>query len=100
MRPDEIRSHLKRQPFQPLRVFISDGASYVIRHPEMAYVTRTDLIISLELGEYDIPERNVHCDPLHVTRIEPFNGAPSTPPTDGNGQQNEPPSPSSGAAAG
>ncbi len=72
MRPDEIRAHLRKQPFLPIRIYVSDGSSYEVRHPEMMFVTRAEVIIGL--GDDDMPERCVYCDPLHITRIEPLNG--------------------------
>ena len=74
MRPAQIRDHLKTQPFRPIRVHISDGSSYDIRHPEMAFVTTTQLMIALKMSTEDLPDEVVFCDPVHVTRIEPLNG--------------------------
>lgn len=74
MRADEIRAHLRRQPFRPIRVYISDGSSYEVGHPEMMFVTRTEVVIGLDPGDGDIPERSVYCDPVHITRIEPLDG--------------------------
>ena len=73
MRPDEIRKHLRRQPFRPFRLFLSNGLSYDVRHPELMYVSRTEVVIALELGEDDMPERSAYCDPIHITNIEPLN---------------------------
>lgn len=75
MRPDEIRAHLRRQPFRPIRIYVSDGASYDVRHPELALVTRAEVVIALDSGNDDIPERSAYCDPIHITRIEPLDGA-------------------------
>ena len=74
MRPNEIRAHLKREPFRAIRIYISDGASYDVRHPELMMVTRTEIVIGLDTGDDEIPERSVYCDPVHITRIEPLNG--------------------------
>lgn len=74
MRAEEIRNHVRRQPFQPFRVFVSDGSSYEVSHPELILVGRRDVVISIELGDDDIPERFAYCDPVHITRIEPVNG--------------------------
>jgi len=74
MRPDEIRAHLRRQPFQPFRIYISDGAHYDIRHPELALVAQTAVVIALDSNDDNIPERSAYCDPVHITRIEPLNG--------------------------
>ena len=77
MRPTQIRDHLKRQPFRPIRVHISDGSSYDIRHPEMAIVTTSELIIALKMSTDDLPDKVIFCDPVHITRIEPLDGARS-----------------------
>lgn len=78
MRPDEIRAHLRKEPFTPIRVYISDGSHYEVRHPEMMFVTRAEIVIGLDSENGDIPERSVYCDPLHITRIEPINGKNTT----------------------
>ena len=74
MRPDDIRSHLRKQPFEPFRVFMSDGATYDVRHPELAAIRRTELVIGLDQSDEELPDRFAHCDPVHVDRIEPING--------------------------
>ena len=74
MRPTAIRAHLRKQPFRPIRVYVSDGSSYDVRHPELMFVTETEVIIALDPGNDAIPERSVYCDPIHVTRIEPLDG--------------------------
>ena len=74
MRADEITRHLRRQPFRPIRVFISDGAWYDVRHPELMYVARSEVVIGLDPGTDVIPESSVYCDPIHITGIEPING--------------------------
>ncbi len=74
MRPTQVRDHLKTRPFRPIRVYVSDGSSYEIRHPEMAYVTVSQVLIALEMSEDNLPDRVVFCDPVHITRIEPIDG--------------------------
>jgi hypothetical protein len=72
MRPDDISTHIRKQPFRPLLVHLSDGTSYHVRHPDFMLVTRSEVIIALDLGSDVLPERYVYCDPVHITRIEPF----------------------------
>lgn len=75
LRPSEILSHAQTQPFQPIRIHISDGSSYDVMHPEMMAVT-TRVVFIAQPPEVDgVPERSVYCDPLHITRIEPIDGA-------------------------
>ena len=74
MTAETLHEHLRRQPFQPFRVFLSDGSKHDVRHPEMALLTRREIIIAVPQDAQDIPERTVICDLLHVTRVEPING--------------------------
>ena len=74
MRPDQIRAHLRKQPFRPIRLYVSDGSSYEVHHPELALVTRAEVVIALDPGDDEIPEQSVYCNPVHITRIEPLNG--------------------------
>lgn len=55
---------LHRQPFQPLEVRLSDGNSYVIKHPELVYLTKLTLVIAL-------PDSNeiAICFLLHIAEI-------------------------------
>jgi len=75
MSPDRILDHLRRQPFRPIRIYLSDGSSYEVAHPELALVTRREVVIALPEAEGELADRSVFCDPLHVTRIEPIDGA-------------------------
>ncbi|MFH1110013.1 MAG: hypothetical protein V1790_12595 [Planctomycetota bacterium] len=79
MKPDDIRAHLRLQPFQPIRVYISDGSKYEVRPPELMPVTKTEVVIAIDPGDDGIPERKVFCDPVHITRIEPVNGTKRKP---------------------
>ena len=74
MNVEEIRRHLKVQPFVPFRIHLSDGSHYDVPHPDFAFVTKAHVEIGLGPVSAAIPERSVSCDPLHVTRIEPMPG--------------------------
>ena len=72
MRPQQIQAHLRKQPFVPFRLFLSDGSSYDVRHPEMAAVSRAEVVVGLDVHNGDVPDRFAYCDPVHVVRIEPL----------------------------
>jgi hypothetical protein len=74
MRANEILRLQRIRPFKPIRIHLSDGASYEVRHPEMMAVTTGVVFIAQPPEKEGVPERSVHCDPLHVTRIEPIDG--------------------------
>jgi hypothetical protein len=42
-----FRDLLTKQPFKPFRIVMSSGKSYEIRHPEMAWLTRTDILVGI-----------------------------------------------------
>jgi len=76
MRASELLVHLRRAPFQPLRIHLSDGSSYDVFHPEWMGVSTTVVFIAQPPEADGVPERAVYCDPVHITGVEPF--------TDGN----------------
>jgi hypothetical protein len=45
MRPEEVQTMLRAEPFQPLQVRLNDGTTYVITHPRLSMVTRQRLVI-------------------------------------------------------
>jgi hypothetical protein len=67
-----FREILARRPFQPVKVTLSSGQSYEIRHPEMAMLTRTDLLLGVEISPDGVPAEFKILSLLHVTAIEPL----------------------------
>jgi hypothetical protein len=74
MTPEAIHKHLRRQPFEPFRVFLFDGSVYEVRHPAMMFVMRREVVIALPRPGEQFARHAVYCDPLHITRIEPIDG--------------------------
>ena len=71
MTPLAIDEELTREPFVPVRLYVSDGHSYLIRNPGLCtimrgtlYIARVDRPKSRLLDDMDA----VDC--THVTRIE------------------------------
>jgi len=77
MRPEEITRLLKTRPFEPFGVYLSDGSSYAIRHPDQVIVTRRAAHIGIPRdGDDDlIAQEVVVCALVHVTRLGPVPGA-------------------------
>ena len=71
---EDIVGVLFSVPFPNCNTLEAEGA-YDVRHPEMAYVTASQVMIALEMSEGNLPDKIVFCDPLHITRIEPIDGA-------------------------
>jgi hypothetical protein len=54
---------------------MSSGQSYDVRHPEMALLTRTDLLVGTDIADDGVPAEFKICSLLHITAVEPLNGA-------------------------
>lgn len=69
-----FREMLARRPFEPVRITLSSGQAFEIRHPEMAMLTRTSLLIGVDADNEGVPAEFKILSLLHVTTIEPMAG--------------------------
>lgn len=74
-----FRELLAQRPFKPFRLVMSSGQSYDVRHPEMAMLTRSDLLVGVDDGVDGVPAEFKICSLLHVSAIEPLSPAASGP---------------------
>jgi hypothetical protein len=65
MCPDTIRDHLRREPFEPFVIRMSNGEAHEIRHPECAFVMKSRVIVY-----YPDDDRSVTCALIHVNSVE------------------------------
>jgi hypothetical protein len=74
MRPEDFRDSLRKQPFQPFRVTLTDGRTYEVHHPELAMVGRSVVILGLAGPHEPEPvfDRHVTVSLLHIMQIEPI----------------------------
>lgn len=68
-----FRELLSKRPFKPFRLIMSSGEKYEVRHPEMAFLTRSDLLVGID-AEDGVPAEFKICSLLHVATIEPIEG--------------------------
>lgn len=75
MRPEDVREHVVKQPFEPFRIFMSDGAIFDVKHPDLCIIGRSALqVVIPDRKNPWMYDRLAHCALIHVTRIEPING--------------------------
>jgi hypothetical protein len=75
MRAEKLEELLRRRPYVPIRLHLSDGTIYDVRHPEMALLTRSTIDIGVSEQEGStIADRVIYCSLLHVVRVENLNG--------------------------
>ena len=63
---------LTKRPFRPFRLVMSSGQKYGVRHPEMAFLTKTEILV--DVGDIDegVPAAFKICSLLHVTAVKPI----------------------------
>jgi hypothetical protein len=73
MTAEALKALLKRRPFVPFKIKMSDGTSYDILHPDMVLVTRNWANIGVwqkgKPGE-DIPDTEAFLSFLHIAAVE------------------------------
>lgn len=65
MNAETIREYLRREPFEPFVIRMSNGEVYEIRHPECALVMKTKVIVG-----YPEEDRTVTCALVHINSVE------------------------------
>jgi hypothetical protein len=79
---EEARKHLWREPFQPVRVRLSDGRTFDIVHPNLALAAEAMLLIGIPAPDDPDPwvaDRQVWVQWAEVAGVEPL--SPSAAPT-------------------
>jgi hypothetical protein len=65
MNAETIREYLRREPFEPFVIRMSNGEVYEIRHPKCALVMKTKVIVG-----YPEEDRTVTCALVHINSVE------------------------------
>jgi len=91
MRANELREMLKTEPFQPIKLGLSDGRAVTIRHPDQVLVTDRSAFVGVARIERSKPMASpasgdtiakewVLVNLLHVIAVEPQEGNGSKSP--------------------
>lgn len=75
MSREALRILLTRLPFEPVRVKTSGGEVFEIRHPEMASLTKSALVIVLTDADGSPSDRVEYVSYLHIASVETVAGA-------------------------
>lgn len=70
MTVDAFRRLLDQRPFKPFRLVMSSGKAYEVRHPEMAWMTKTDILVGIDVADDGLPADFDICPLFHVATIE------------------------------
>jgi hypothetical protein len=79
MAPEEITARLRRRPFVPFRMTLTEGSTYEIRHPELCMVGRRSAIVGIITTDDPdrLFDRSVDIDLLHIVKLEPIETVPA-----------------------
>jgi hypothetical protein len=72
---EALRTMLTRRPFEPLRVKTSNGEVFEIRHPEMASLARSAMVIVHPDAGGQPSDQVEYVSYLHVASVETLAGA-------------------------
>ena len=74
-RPEDVRKHLDKHPFEGFRICMTDGKTYDVRHPELCIVDRSTVYVGLPDPDTPGVALDVdHCALVHIVRLEPLDG--------------------------
>ena len=62
---ETIRELLFRRPFEPFEIHMTNGEIYSVKHPEVAVLTKTRLVVA----DYE-SDRLAICSLLHIASVE------------------------------
>jgi hypothetical protein len=77
MAPADILQYLRKRPFDPFRVQVSDGTTYDVRHPELVMVGLRSISIGVPSPQQSQPVYE-HVETVslqHVVKLLPLEGA-------------------------
>ncbi len=81
--PEDIQARLRERSFRPFRIIAGEGLRYDIRHPDLVFVGRRDIMIGFTNVEgSSIYDRVTRLARVHIVALEELEAAPSG----GNGQ--------------
>jgi hypothetical protein len=73
MPPADLLRLLRRVPFEPFRIHLTDGTVYEIRHPELVIVGAASAVVAFPDPSVPGQEQSWEIIALrHVTRLEPI----------------------------
>ena len=84
MPPLDLLQALRKRPFEPFRIHVSDGTAYDVRHPELVMVGLGSAVVGVPAtGQPRLYERYETIALNHIVKMLPLE---ATAPSSGNGQ--------------
>ncbi len=72
-RPEDVLELVRRRPFVPFRIYMSDGSQYEVSHPEQVMVSVRTVQVGVPSERRPGVMQNIHlCAIMHISRLEPL----------------------------
>jgi hypothetical protein len=86
MSPVDIALALRRRPFEPFRIQVSDGTTYEVRYPELVMIGLGSVLVGVPAAGQTLPiyER---CESVSLADIVKLIPMPAPTGSNTNGQQ-------------
>ncbi len=65
MNHETMQESLRRRPFEPFEIRLTNGEKHEVRHPEMALLLKSKVVIAVPDSD-----RMVICSLLHIASVE------------------------------
>jgi len=73
MSPNTLSELIRSEPFQPFRLYLSDGMYHDVEHPEMFFLGVRSSIVYVPRRDDPIGyDQQVRVDNLHITKVVPL----------------------------
>ena len=74
MEAEELYKKIRTHPFESIRIYISDGKHYDIKHPDQIMVGKRTSHVGIRRRKEGPFQDVAIISNVHITRIEPING--------------------------
>jgi hypothetical protein len=83
MTATDLVKQVRKRPFVPFKMVVSEGGEYPVRHPDQVIVARDHVSVGIKKDpDQEYYDYTVFIDLLHVVRLEAL---PAGVPASGNG---------------
>jgi hypothetical protein len=72
MREDDVVRYISARPFRPFRAHLTNGETIDVRHPELAWVTRSTMVVAIPSAQRPVGviDDYVTIALLHINKID------------------------------
>ncbi|HWG41451.1 MAG TPA: hypothetical protein VN688_01605 [Gemmataceae bacterium] len=71
MQQEDVEKKVRQRPFKPFRLYLTDGSTYEVRHPELIMLGRRYLVLGIAADpSQTVFDQSVDIDLFHIVRMD------------------------------